>query len=120
MAPALETSELGDGERLQVALPEVCREEQQTYTFSLTVYDGVKNSEPWEHDVTVQPNGPCEADVAEPGPDAGPSDVGGPELNREIGGSSCFCSTGEDRNAPVPLSLVGALLIGGLLRRGHR
>lgn len=137
-APTLQTTEQ-DGGQLQVSLPDVCRETNTTYTFSLTVFDGVQNSEPFQRELFVPANGPCEADTGpDAGPDAGP-DVGpdtgqadtgttgdaGPQADTslptdDLEGSSCFCGAAGDNPDSVPGSFVVMLLAGGLMWRRRR
>jgi len=96
--PELTTS---GSESLSVTLPDICREESTTYTFNLTVFDGVQNSEPYDRDLFVPANGPC--------------DDGG-----DVSGSGGCSSTG---NSGGPIGGLAAMLFaGGLaaLRRRRR
>ena len=125
MGEPLTTTELSDGEELQVELDDICRDRETELTFNLSVYDGVKNSEQFPETITVRPNGPCEGDESsspDAGPDSGaPTDLGNVNRGGDISGSSCFCAApGEGQSPAVPVSLLAALVVGGAVRRRRR
>ena len=124
--PAIDTNREDQSSELEVSLPDICVEENTTYTFSLTVFDGVQNSEDFERDLTILGNGPCEGDGVEPdtGGETGPVSDAGPDVGFErppIEGSSCFCGAPGDDGAPMaPVSLAAFLALTGALRLRRR
>jgi MYXO-CTERM domain-containing protein len=113
--PELTTTELEGGEQLEVTLPDVCRESEVEYDISLTVFDGLKNSEPRVEQLDVAPNGPCETDAGSP--DAGtPVDAAQAPSDRDLSGSGCAVA-GGNRGPAVPWALLGVVVVGAAYRR---
>jgi len=114
-APELSEPSGSAEETYELKLPDVCRESTTRYEVQLQVDDEVRTSRLETFPLVVEPNGPCEGDEAG---DAGIEDAGG---GGEISGSSCGgCSVGSDNEPRLPVSVVGVLLVGGLLRMRRR
>jgi len=113
-APELAEPEGNTSETYELELPDTCREAPVRYEIELQVNDGIQTSPVEAFPLVVPANGPCQGDG---GP---PADAGDAGLDPDVSDSGCSFSAGSEGAPQIPVSVVGALLLGGLLRIRRR